>query len=62
MFNFEGRSRIYTLPGVVWSLFLYVAILSLIVDRTASFWDRSVDLDGIGSATKVAKLLHYVHA
>ena len=41
MFNFDGRSRIYTPPGVVCSLFLYIAMLSLLVDRSTSFLTRS---------------------
>jgi hypothetical protein len=41
MFNFEGRTRIHTVPGVTCSLVLYVAYLALVFDRTASFLDRS---------------------
>ena len=53
MFNFEGRSKIYTVPGVMWSLFLYVAIIALVVDRTASFLNRS------STVTSIEDLQHW---
>jgi hypothetical protein len=40
-FNFEGRSKIYTPPGVVCSIVLYIAMVALIADRSMQFYSRA---------------------